>query len=112
MSLWLGVVASAGKKLFSGVAQFLYGTSNGKLYAINSGISEEVNTLNTAGSSINDIKYIPSTNTTLVAADDGKLFSSTNLTNWTTVNTGMTGNIRVVEYGGQGNFTSYFVGGD
>ena len=111
MSLWLGILASS-KKISSIVAQFLYGTSSGKLYAIDSGVSTEVTQLNTGGSAINDIEYISSTNTTLVAADDGKLFSSTDLTSWTTVNTGMTGNIKVVKYGGSGNFTSYFVGGN
>ena len=44
MSLWLGILASS-KKISSIVAQFLYGTSSGKLYAIDSGVSTEVTQL-------------------------------------------------------------------
>jgi hypothetical protein len=109
MSLWIGILASAGKKLFN---TFLYGSSAGKLYTIDEfDASSEILDI---GSSINDIEYIPSESTMVAVGNGGSFYSSTNLTTWVSQSPANFGynNIVSIAYGGEGTTqgAAYFVG--
>lgn len=76
------------------------------------GLSGQLRTSNQEYTSkINDIEYIPESKTILFSAEYGRLFSSTDLVSWTTINTGISGDIKVIKYGTDGNSNLYLAGG-
>lgn len=99
MSLWLGILSAIKKATASPPSPpyyFLFSKNNGSINVIDgNNLSGSVSMLPGA----NALDYINSSSTTLVAADGGKVFTSTNLTSWTTLSVS-TNNINDIKYDG------------
>lgn len=95
--IWVGILASSKKISSTIIAQFLYGTSAGILYKIDSNSSSDIPNFNLQGG-INDIKYNSTASFLLVSGTSGKLLKTNDLISWTTINTGAAGNITTINF--------------
>jgi hypothetical protein len=105
-----GIFALSFKEIIINIGKRLIAADSGKLWISNNEISfEELQVEDFGSSNINDILYAedisqPENKIFFAAADSGKLLSSTNLTTWTSINTGITNDISKINYGGSNDF--------